>query len=195
MRFGCVYADPPWKLSGGKNGKGGWSKSVSPDVHYPLMELEEIMELPVDELALSDAHLWLWVPNPLLPQGLMVMNAWGFKYMNNVAWRKLGALGLGQYVRTTHELCLFGKRGNTPYARHPDGRRNQIRSCFEADKGAHSEKPAVMRSMIQQVSPGPYVELFSRHAVPGWERWGNDRVGCTIQMPYEGTEACLIGPI
>lgn len=182
-KFGTIYADPPWKLSGGKNGKGGWSKSVSPDAHYPLMTLDEIAALPVPELALDDAHLWLWVPNCLLPEGLLVMKEWGFRYSNNMCWNKEGAPGLGQRIRTTHEICLLGLRGKTEYARGPDGKRKQVRSSFSARKGRHSEKPAVMRKYIEVVSPGPRLELFARHAVEGWDRWGNDRVGCTIEMP------------
>ena len=183
MKYGTIYADPPWKLSGGKNGKGGWSKKVSPDVHYPLLKLDEICNLPVGALAAENSHLWMWVPNCMLPEGLMVMKAWGFRYSNNVSWTKEGAPGLGQRIRTTHEICLLGLRGKTEYARWPTGKRKQIRSSFSAKKGRHSEKPAIMRDHIQIVSPGPYIELFARHAVDGWDRWGNDAVGSTVSIP------------
>jgi N6-adenosine-specific RNA methylase IME4 len=174
-RYKTVYADPPWPLRGGSNGKSGWSKRVSPDVHYPLMTSDEILLLPVgQQIADEDAHLWLWVPSGLLPIGLTCMQNWGFRYVNNVAWIKLGAPGLGQYIRNTHELCLFGVRGKIPYARTPLGKRIQIRSSFMAQKGRHSEKPAEMRTMIERVSPGPRIELFARERVAGWSAWGNE---------------------
>lgn len=183
-RYGTIYADPPWKLSGGKNGKGGWSKSVSPDAHYPLMTLEEIAALPVAELAEEDSHLWLWTPNCMLPEALTVMKQWGFRYSNNVVWVKTGAPGLGQRIRTMHETCLLGLRGRTPYARYPTGKRKQILSTFTAGRGEHSEKPAEMRRLIQRVSPGPYLELFARQRADGWARWGNDpRAPSDIRMP------------
>jgi N6-adenosine-specific RNA methylase IME4 len=181
VNYGTIYADPPWKLTGGKNGKGGWSKTASPDVHYPLMKLEDILALPVSDLALPDAHLWLWVPNSMLPQGLEVMEEWGFEYKNNLAWIKEGAPGLGQYMRTMHEICLFGKRGHTPYSRRADGKRDQPVSFHTARRGRHSEKPPAIRNIIKRVSPGPYLELFARKKVEGWDAWGNE-VKCDVVM-------------
>lgn len=182
IKFGTIYADPPWRLSGGKNGKGGWSRSVSPSAHYRLMRTRDIAALPVGGLALPDSHLWLWVPNCLLPDALEVMRAWGFRYSNNVAWVKTGAPGLGQRIRTMHELCLLGLRGRTPYERTMAGKRVQIHSAFVAPRGGHSEKPAQMRDMIKRVSPGPFLELFARQKVPGWDAWG-DEVESTISLP------------
>jgi N6-adenosine-specific RNA methylase IME4 len=177
-RYGCVYADPPWPLRGGKNGKSGWSKSVSPDVHYPLLSVEEISALPVQtQLAADDAHLWLWVPNCMLREGLAVMANWGFRYSNNVAWYKQGAPGLGQRIRTMHELCLLGLRGKTPYPRQADGKRIQINSAFTAPRGRHSAKPPHMRELIERISPGPYVELFARERAPGWDAFGDQVAG------------------
>jgi N6-adenosine-specific RNA methylase IME4 len=174
--YKTIYADPPWPLNGGKNGKGGWSKKASPEVHYPLMSMEEILTMPVSSLGAEDCHLWLWVPNGMLHDGIHCMQNWGFRYVNNVAWVKQGAPGLGQYIRNTHELCLFGVRGRIPYARTPEGKRIQIQSTFAAKKGRHSAKPPIMRQLIQRVSPGPRVELFARDAAPGWDAWGNQAV-------------------
>jgi len=183
-KYGCVYADPPWKLSGGKNGKGGWSKTASPDAHYSLMKTKDIAEMfGTMSWAKDDAHLWLWVPNCMLPDGLEVMRAWGFRYSNNVAWNKTGAPGLGQRIRTMHELCLLGLRGRTSYAKDPGGKRVQIRSSFVAPRGRHSAKPPEFREMIQRVSPGPYIELFARERVAGWDAWGNEASGAIILPP------------
>ncbi len=181
-KFGTIYADPPWNLSGGQNGKGGWSKSASPDAHYRLMRTRDIAVLPVGDLALPDSHLWLWAPNCMLRDALEVMKAWGFRYSNNIAWVKTGAPGLGQRIRTMHELCLLGLRGRTPYARRMDGKRIQIQSTFVAPRRGHSQKPDEMRGLIRRISPGPYVELFARERVPGWNAWG-DEVECSISMP------------
>lgn len=181
-KYGTIYADPPWKLSGGKNGKGGWSKTASPDAHYPLMRLEEIASLPVQMLAAENSHLWLWVPNSMLPEGLTIMKQWGFRYINHICWIKPGRIGLGQYIRNTHELCLFGARGKIPYARTAAGKRVQIRSSFSSPRGHHSQKPAEVREMIQKISPGPYLELFARERAPGWDAWGNE-VKSDIEMP------------
>lgn len=170
--YHTIYADPPWKLTGGKNGKGGWSKTASPDVHYPLMKTDDIAALDVPSLCEEDAHLWLWVPNGMLEDGLWVMANWDFKYKNHVAWMKMGPPGLGQYIRNTHELCLFGVKGHLPYARTETGRRKQIKSSFAFPKGRHSAKPPPMRDMIRVVSPGPYIELFARERAEGWDAWG-----------------------
>ena len=177
-KYGCIYADPPWPLRGGKNGKGGWSKSVSPEVHYPLLSVDDISFLPVEtQLAADNAHLWLWVPNCMLQEGLAVMRNWGFRYSNNLVWVKTGAPGLGQRIRTMHELCLLGLRGKTPYARTSAGKRQQILSTITAPRGDHSAKPPEVRDLVRKVSPGPYVELFARERVPGWDAFGNQIQG------------------
>ncbi len=175
MLYGTVLADPPWKLSGGKNGRGGWSKSASPSVHYPLMKTEDIANLPIGGLAAPDSHLYLWVTNGLLPEGLHVMKSWGYRYVTNLCWGKTSGYGMGQYFRTQHELLLFGVRGKVPYSRDlVTGKRKQARSLVLADRGAHSEKPEEFRKVIELVSPGPFVELFARKKVPGWHAWGNE---------------------
>ena len=138
------------------------------------MKVEQIAALPVSDLAERDAHLWLWVTNGLLPEGLRVMQSWGFRYVTNVCWGKTTGYGLGQYVRGAHELLLFGVRGRIPYARDLEGKRVQARSLIMAPRGRHSEKPEEARRLIELVSPGPYLELFSRKRVPGWAHWGNE---------------------
>ena len=183
QKFRTLVADPPWKISGGKNGRGGWSKSASPDFHYPLMSMAEIACLPISKLAEDDSHLWLWVPNCLMPDGLRTMSAWGYRYITNIVWVKTGAPGLGQYIRTMHEMLLFGVKGKIPYARDANGKRQQIRSTITAPRGRHSAKPPEVRGLIERVSPGPYLELFCRGtSAPGWATWGNEAKN-PIEMP------------
>lgn len=179
QRFSTVLADPPWLERGGGQVKRG------ADRHYPLMSTAAICKLPVHQLAADDAHLYLWVTNNFLPEGLEVMAAWGFRYVTNLAWGKVrdGKVqqGLGQYFRGAHELLLFGVRGKVPYAVTDEGKRGQHPTLVLEPRGEHSAKPEVFHRIIEKVSPGPYLEIFARREVPGWERWGNE-VQSTVTM-------------
>lgn len=171
--YGSIIADPPWPLRGGKTGKAGYSKTMSADAQYPVMTVNQIKALRVMDAALPDSHLYLWVPGMYVPQGLEVMQAWGFKYITNICWVKEGnQIGLGQYFRTRHELCLFGRRGQPPYVRI-DGKRPVIPSVFHAQRLAHSQKPGTVHWVAEQISPGPRLELFARTRRKGWDAWGN----------------------
>lgn len=166
-----LMADPPWWEAGGGKIKRG------ADRHYPLMKTRDICALPVRDWMAPDAHIYLWVTNNFLPDGLDVLKAWDFRYVTCVTWMKDKA-GLGQYFRGITEHCLFGVRGRIPYAMSEDGGRLQgITGFFEAPRGEHSEKPAKMRQMIERVSPGPYLEMFARQPVAGWDVWGNESSG------------------
>lgn len=168
MKYKTIYADPPWSESGGGKIKRG------ADRHYPLMKTKEIMALPVAEIADDQAHLYLWVTNNYLADGLKVMEAWGFRYVTMITWTK-DRQGLGQYYRGLTEHCLFGIRGGSmPYRTLANGKRAQGLTGFYAPRQAHSVKPEQMREMIERVSYGPYVELFARRAAPGWHTWGNE---------------------
>jgi N6-adenosine-specific RNA methylase IME4 len=175
MKYKTILADPPWNESGGGKIKRGADK------HYSLMKTKDIMALPVGELADENAHLYLWVTNGHLPDGLRVVEAWGFEYKTCITWAK-DRFGLGQYFRGQTEHVLFAVRGNIPYGTRADGKRAQGRTLITAPRGAHSEKPEELRAMIQVVSPGPYLELFARKPAPGWDVWG-DEVESSIQMP------------
>jgi len=171
-RYATLLADPPWLERGGGQVKRG------ADRHYPLMATRDICALPVRDLALDDAHLYLWVTNNFLPDGLEVMRAWGFRYVTNLAWGKVRdgkpQQGLGQYFRGAHELLLFGVRGRVPYRTTADGKRAQHPSLVLEPRGEHSRKPEVFHRIIEKVSPGPYLELFARRPMPGWAVWGNE---------------------
>lgn len=169
--YRTVYADPPWWEAGGGQIKRG------ADRHYPLMKTRDICALPVSSWAAEDAHLYLWVTNNFLRDGLEVMAAWQFRYVTTITWMK-DRPGLGQYFRGITEHCLFGVRGRLPYQLTEDGHRLQgITGFFEAPRGEHSAKPATMREMIERVSPGPRLEMFARQPAAGWDVWGNESTG------------------
>jgi len=172
-KFGTVLADPPWLFA---NRTGKMAPEHKRLFRYRTMTNEEVMALPVGDLVLPKSHLYLWVPNALIELGLQVMEAWGFTYKTNVVWyktRKDGGpdrRGVGFYFRNVTELVLFGVKGGLRTL--PPGRR--MPNIIISQKREHSRKPDELYSIIEQCSPGPYLELFARHARPGWVAWGNE---------------------
>ncbi|TWB47050.1 N6-adenosine-specific RNA methylase IME4 [Nitrospirillum viridazoti] len=172
-RFATVLADPPWRFVN-RTGK------MAPEHHrlsrYGTMSVEEICALPVSKVLADTAHLYLWVPNALLPEGLQVMQAWGFQYKTNLVWHKLrkdggsDGRGVGFYFRNVTELILFGVRGKN--ARTLDPGRTQV-NYLGTRKREHSRKPDEQYELIEACSPGPYLEMFARGARPRWTVWGN----------------------
>lgn len=177
-KYRTILADPPWGEIG-----GGATYVRGAQRHYPLMKTDAICNLQVDDAhvkwqAQDNAHLYLWVTNSFLEDGLKVMAAWNFEYRTMITWAK-DRFGLGQYFRGQTEHVLFGVRGNIPYRTKPDGKRAQGTTLITAPRGKHSQKPEELRAMIEIVSPGPYLELFARREdAPGWDFWGNE-VACT----------------
>lgn len=181
-RFGAILADPPWQFSN-RTGK------VAPEhrrLHrYHTMSLEEIMELPVAQVALPQSHLYLWVPNALIHEGLEVMRRWGFQYKTNLVWfktRKDGGpdgRGVGFYFRNVTELVLFGVRGNLRTL--PPGRR-QV-NLIATRKREHSRKPDELYQIIESCSPGPYLELFARQRRNGWTSLGDEADSYPVHRP------------
>ncbi|WP_258063962.1 MULTISPECIES: MT-A70 family methyltransferase [unclassified Rathayibacter] len=171
--FKTVLADPPWRFAN-RTGK------VAPEHRrldrYSTMDLDAIKALPVNEVVAKDAHLYLWVPNALLPEGIAVMEAWGFRYVSNVIWakrRKDGGpdgRGVGFYFRNVTEILLFGVRGSM---RTLAPARSQV-NMIETRKREHSRKPDEQYPFIEACSPGPFLEMFSRHARDGWTLWGDE---------------------
>jgi len=170
----------------GPRGGGGKIKRGA-DRHYELMTVKQIIELPVSSIAENNSHLYLWTTNNYLPDALKVMAAWGFKYKTTITWEK-DRIGLGQYYRGMTEHCLFGVKGNLPY-KIIDGKRQQGKTVIVAPKTKHSEKPEEMRQMIETVSYGPFIELFARKRVNGWDSWGNqiDDTKCDQLSLFERT--------
>lgn len=173
QRFRTVLADPPWQFQN-KTGK------VAPEHRrlnrYGTMTLDAICALPVTKIADETAHLYLWVPNALLPEGLRVLRAWGFEYKSNLVWHKVrkdggpDGRGVGFYFRNTTELILFGVRGKNARTLAPG--RSQV-NVIRSMKREHSRKPDEQYAIIEACSPGPYIELFARGSRDGWTTWGN----------------------
>lgn len=171
--FKTILADPPWRFTN-RTGK------VAPEHRrldrYSTMTLEAIKSIPVGDSAAENAHLYLWVPNALLPEGLAVMDAWGFRYVSNIVWakrRKDGGpdgRGVGFYFRNVTELLLFGVRGSM---RTLSPARSQV-NMLETRKREHSRKPDEQYDLIERCSPGPYLELFARHPHDSWSIWGDE---------------------
>lgn len=171
--FSTVLADPPWRFAN-RTGK------IAPEHkrldRYSTMSLDEIKHLDVKNITAKNAHLYLWVPNALLPEGLEVMKAWGFRYVSNIIWakrRKDGGpdgRGVGFYFRNVTEILLFGVKGSM---RTLGPGRSQV-NMIETRKREHSRKPDEQYQLIESCSPGPYLELFARHPHPNWVAWGNE---------------------
>lgn len=171
--FGTVLADPPWRFVN-RTGK------VAPEhrrlSRYDTMTAKEIAALPIAELMAPQSHCYLWVPNALLAEGLMVLENWGFTYKANLVWAKRRAdggpdgRGVGFYFRNVTELILFGTRGKL---RTLAPGRSQV-NMIETRKREHSRKPDEQYPLIESCSPGPYLELFARYPRKGWSVWGNE---------------------
>jgi N6-adenosine-specific RNA methylase IME4 len=173
-RFATVLADPPWQFV---NRTGKMAPEHRRLSRYSTMTLPQICALPVSEAAAPTAHLYLWVPNALLPEGLEVMKAWGFNYKSNIVWHKIrkdggsDGRGVGFYFRNVTELILFGVRGKNARTLQPG--RTQV-NYISSRKREHSRKPDEQYKVIEDCSPGPYLELFSRGVRKKWAVWGNE---------------------
>ncbi len=170
---GAVLADPPWQFTNRTGKMAPEHKRLS---RYATLSLDEIKQIPVATACAEKAHLYLWVPNALLPEGLEVMKAWGFRYKTNIVWHKVrkdggpDGRGVGFYFRNTTELILFGVRGSL---RTLQPGRTQV-NIVRTQKREHSRKPDELYELIEACSPGPYLELFARGQFSQrWGVWGN----------------------
>ena len=174
-QYSTILADPPWQF---QNRTGKMAPEHRRLLRYPTMEFKEIVSLPVPRLAAARSHLYLWVPNALLQEGLMVMEAWGFTYKSNLVWYKVrkdggpDGRGVGFYFRNVTEMILFGVRGSM---RTLQPGRTQV-NVLSTRKREHSRKPDEIYDVIESCSPGPYLEVFARFKRPGWKQWGNEDV-------------------
>lgn len=172
-KYKTIYADPPWQFS---NRTGKMAPEHKRLNRYSTMKLEDIKKLPVQEAADDKCHLYLWVPNALLPQGLEVMKAWGFEYKTNIIWEKVrkdgmpDGRGVGFYFRNVTEILLFGIKGDNN--RTLQAGRSQV-NLVRSIKREHSRKPDEIITLIESCSSGPYLEIFARGERENWAMWGD----------------------
>ena len=172
-KYKTIYADPPWQFQNRTGKVAPEHKRLS---RYETMTLDEIKKLPISEVADEKSHLYLWVPNALLPEGLEVMRSWGFEYKTNIIWEKIrgdgqpDGRGVGFYFRNVTEILLFGIKGKSNRTLAPG--RSQV-NLIRTKKREHSRKPDEIVSIIESCSPGPYLELFARGEREGWDMWGD----------------------
>lgn len=167
MKYKTILCDPPWKETGGGKIKRGADK------HYQVLNHNQIVVLTKEWLSDcvdENAHLYLWVTNGHLPDGLKLMEELNFRYITNIAWFK-DRIGLGRYFRGMHELCLFGTRGNGWKVRTSS---NSVRGTIHEKKREHSRKPESFYNVIESRSEGPYLELFGRQVRNGWDVKGDE---------------------
>lgn len=189
-KYRTILADPPWKVGGdgvarsrpwaSKGGRRG-RETFFP---YKTQETDWIKELPVSELAEDDAHLYLWVPARFNREGVGVdvVRAWGFECISEIVWDKLN-FGLGKFPRPQHEILLVCRRGTLPFRVNNAGSVQRWHALRAKGNGGriHSAKPDGAQDLIEQASPGPYLELFARRARFGWDYWGDESLG-TAEM-------------
>lgn len=171
--YGTILIDPPWRF---QNRTGKMAPEHRRLHRYNTMTFDEIKNLPVQELAAPQSHLYLWVPNALLKEGLEITESWGFTYKGNIVWYKIrkdggpDGRGVGFYFRNVTELVLFGVRGSL---RTKAPGRRQV-NIISSQKREHSRKPDELYDIIEACSPGPFLELFARYPRMGWSQWGDE---------------------
>lgn len=169
MKYRTILADPPWNETGGGKIRRG------ADAHYSLMKTDDIIQLMKEVLDGNideNAHLYLWVTNNHLIDGLRVIDALGFRYVTTITWLK-DRFGLGQYFRGNTEHCLFAVKGVLPY-KVIDGKRAQGVTGFVEKRTEHSRKPEQLFVMAERVSYAPRIELFARRRREGWDLFGDE---------------------
>jgi N6-adenosine-specific RNA methylase IME4 len=192
-KFGTVLADPAWPYrspraivgNGGRGNQNGQAKNmiqVDATAHYPLMSLEAIKNLPVKEIATDDAHLYLWTTNGFMVEAHEVARAWGFEPKTILTWVKIKhdrlevSMKTGHWFRSATEHIIFGVRGSQRLLGPA------VPTAYLLPRLPHSVKPDFFYDLIEEQSPGPYLELFARRLRPGWASWGNE-IESTIQLP------------
>ena len=177
-KYNIFYADPGWKYD---NQRTGGSHKSGAAQKYTVMTVDEICNLPVNQIAEKDSVLFLWATVPMLPEALMVMATWGFKYKTKITWHKTGRFGLGYWFRGEVEELLFGVRGKVRAFRC------QLPNFIETPALGHSEKPEEFRKLIETATAKTIeaprrLELFARKRIPGWDAWGNEADG-SVDLP------------
>lgn len=184
--YQTILADPPWHQKAGRNISNGYIvqdgkqifkavSNTSENLPYSTMTIEQIAALPIKDIAAKNAHLYLWVTNKYLLDAKQIIKAWGFTYSTALTWCKqpLGG-GLGGAFTVSTEHLLFCRRGSLKALKKNKGTWHQVKRPYENGAPVHSRKPEYFRELIMQTSPGPYLELFARKNVAGWDAFGNE---------------------
>lgn len=209
MSYSIIYLDPPWKYNSRANHKTRFRGGA--EGHYPLMTMAEIAALPIDKLAARDAAVLMWCTFPYLDKQIQLFKHWGFRFRTQfLTWVKLNPkgydlpaddpcyrpgkeyvlysdglfhsvfFGVGYYAKSNPEVCLLGMRGQLPTIS------DAVSSVILAPRREHSRKPDESYSRIEGVfGDVPRVELFARHARPGWAAAGNGLDGVDIRASIE----------
>ena len=163
-KYHIILADPPWLYD------YSISDSRKIENQYPTMELQDIMNLPIENILADDCVLFLWATSPKLVEAIQVIDSWGFTYKTSMVWIK-DKIGMGYYARQQHELLLISTRGALPVPLP----QNRVSSVIEAPRVQHSQKPEKLYSIIEKMYPDrTKIELFSRRQRAGWDMWGNE---------------------
>jgi N6-adenosine-specific RNA methylase IME4 len=167
--YATLVVDPPWRYTG-TGRKNATGKPTSVDGYYSTLTPDAIAAMPVGKLAADSAHLYLWVTTPLLFEvdPVSIARSWGFDYKTLLTWVKAGQPGLGSYFRVCTEHVLFCVRGSAPV---PPALRE--RNHFTTQRTRHSVKPDAFYDLVERVSDGPYLDVFSREPRLGWDAWGH----------------------
>jgi N6-adenosine-specific RNA methylase IME4 len=180
--YGTILADPPWRF---RNSTGKVAPEHKRLLRYSTLTLDDIKKIPVNKITAEKSHLYLWVPNALIEEGLEVLKCWGFTYKTNLIWYKIrkdkgpDGRGVGFYFRNVTEMILFGVKGNI---RTLAPGRKQV-NIIPARKREHSRKPDELYEIIEKCSPGPYLEMFARGTREGWVAWGYESKEYDITWP------------
>jgi N6-adenosine-specific RNA methylase IME4 len=185
--YGTIVADPPWRYGAERK------HFTSAEAHYPTMTMEDLGSIQIGPLAAPDAHLYMWVTNPILteqriegPTAPELARLWGFEPKSLLTWVKSeNGAGMGFFFRGDTEHVIFAVRGNAPI---PAALRES--NVFRGRRGSHSTKPETLQDIAERVSPGPYLELFARRERLGWDTWGNESLGTA---GLSGAVACNSG--
>lgn len=164
-KFGCIYADPPWKYT-------NQGTRANADKHYDTLSVDDICKwtlsrIKPSDLAAEKCHLHMWTTNAFLFSCQKIFESWGFEFKSSFIWVK-PQMGIGNYWRNAHEFLLLGVRGGLT------ANDRSLISWIESKRTTHSSKPEIVRSLIERMSPGPYLELFGRHNPDGWTVFGNE---------------------
>ena len=170
IKYGAILADPPWHFRV-RSAKG---EGRSASGHYPVASMDDLKNIPVADWAANDCCLFMWATDPMLPQALTLIDAWGFTFKTvGFYWTKRNRngstfIGMGYWTRANPEQCLLATRG------HPKRIGRDVRRWIDAPRREHSRKPDEIYEGIERLVDGPYLEMFARQTRDGWDAWGNE---------------------